>query len=164
VNLQKKKNKDNEHVRIGTDFLNKKFLDVQVKVMELDDRPEARYAEGIVGECLKSQGWPSTAVKKGQNPFLVNVCLVLYFPLSELLYATPSHVMLFDVCAGGAGKAPSAAGRMDNGKRSGDCIMIDFYRKGSLKSNGVVLNPHRKNNSTSFPILLRQELEMQKLD
>ena len=76
-NLQAKKNKDNEHVKIGKEFLNDKFLDVQVKVMELDDRTQARYAEDIVDQQVKSQGWPTTAVKRGQKHFIMNLSLVL---------------------------------------------------------------------------------------
>ena len=72
--------------------------------------------------------------------------------------------MFFDICAGGAGGAPSAADRMEDGNRCGDVIMIDFYKRGSLKKNDVVINPHHKGNSTSYPILVRQEQELQKLE
>jgi len=87
-NLQAKKNKNNEHVKIGKDFLNDKFLDVQVKVMELEDSPEVRYAEDIVDQQVKSQGWPSTTVKRGQKRFIMNLALVtpsFLFCLHEVL-------------------------------------------------------------------------------
>jgi hypothetical protein len=42
---------------------------------------------------------------------------------------------------------------MIGGKRCRDCIMIDFYEKGSLKKNDVIVNPNHHNDSTSYPIL-----------
>ena len=42
--------------------------------------------------------------------------------------------------------------------------MIDFYRKGSLKKNGVIVNPNRHKYSTSYPVFVEQEAEMQMLE
>jgi hypothetical protein len=42
--------------------------------------------------------------------------------------------------------------------------MMDFYKKGSLKKNGVIVNPNRHNDSTSYPILVQQETEIQVLE
>jgi len=61
--------------------------------------------------------------------------------------------MFFGICPGEVGKAPSDAGRMEGGNRSGDCIMVDFYKRGR-KKNKVVVKPKRKDNSTSYPILV----------
>ena len=43
-------------------------------------------------------------------------------------------------------------------------VMMDFYKKGSLKKNGVIVNPNRHNDSTSYPILVQQETEIQVLE
>ena len=50
-----KDKKTNAHVSVGVDFLEKKLLDVQVKVIELDERPEARHAEYFVGDQIKQR-------------------------------------------------------------------------------------------------------------
>ena len=42
--------------------------------------------------------------------------------------------------------------------------MIDFYKAGSLSTNGVIVNPNRRDDSTVYPILLKQEAEMQALE
>jgi hypothetical protein len=73
-------------------------------------------------------------------------------------------VTLFDLGAGGAGKKPTEAGRMMEKRRCGDAIMIDFYRAGSLRKNGVVVSADRVKNSSSYPVLVAQEKAMRLLD
>ncbi len=46
----------------------------------------------------------------------------------------------------------------------GDGVMIDFYKDGGLLTNGVIVNPNHRDDSTSYPILLKQEAEMQALE
>lgn len=53
---------------------------------------------------------------------------------------------------------------MEDGRRCGDAIMIDFYRRGSLKKNGVVISGDRTNNSSRYPVLVSQEKAMCLLD
>jgi hypothetical protein len=60
-----KDKKTKANLRIGVDFLEKKFLEFQVKLFEVEERQEARYVEFCAGEELKGQAWPSTAVKAG---------------------------------------------------------------------------------------------------
>ena len=42
--------------------------------------------------------------------------------------------------------------------------MIDFYKAGSLSTNGVIVNPNCHNDSTSYPILVKQEAQIQALE
>ena len=72
--------------------------------------------------------------------------------------------MFFDIWTGGAGQAPTEAGRMVRGERMGDCVMIDSYENGSLSTNGVIVNPNCHNDSTSYPILVKQEAQIQALE
>jgi hypothetical protein len=46
--------------------LEKELLDVQVKLMELDERPESRHVEFCAGEEFKERNWTSTVVKEDQ--------------------------------------------------------------------------------------------------
>jgi hypothetical protein len=75
---------------------------------------------------------------------------------------------LFEIGTGGSGKNPTETGRMEDGRRCGDAIMIDFYRRGSLEKNVVVISGDRANyytnNSSSYPVLVFQEKAMRLLD
>ena len=70
-------------------------------------------------------------------------------------------LLFFEIWTGGTGTDPTETGRMVGGQRMGDCVKIDFYKKGSLKTHGVIVNPNRHNDSTSYPILVQQEIEIQ---
>ncbi len=72
-------------------------------------------------------------------------------------------LLFFDIWTGGAGKEPTEAGRMVRGERMGDCVMI-VYKDGSLSTNGVIVNPNRRNDSTSYPILVKQKAQIQALE
>ena len=54
------------------------LLHVQVKLLELDNCPDAWHVEHEAGEVTKQQKWPSTAVKAGafRLPFLCCHCLL----------------------------------------------------------------------------------------
>jgi hypothetical protein len=69
-----------------------------------------------------------------------------------------------EIWTGGAGNEPTESGRMVGGQRMGDGVMIDFYKDGGLLTNGVIVNPNHRDDSTSYPILLKQEAEMQALE
>ena len=73
-------------------------------------------------------------------------------------------LLFYEIWTGGAGSDPTEAGRMVGGQRMGDCVMVDFYKAGSLLTNVVIVNPNRQDGSTSYPILLKQEAEMQALE
>jgi hypothetical protein len=47
---------------------------------------------------------------------------------------------------------------MQQGCNIGD--IVDFYRRGSLRKNGVVMSGDRANNSSSYPVLVSQEKAM----
>jgi hypothetical protein len=38
--------------------------------------------------------------------------------------------------------------------------IVDFYRRGSLRKNGVVISGDRANNSSSYPVMVSQEKAM----
>ena len=125
--------------------------------------------------------WSSSAVKTGEI-FCPQVCLymlpcdlhfssdthmslVLVFGERPLYFVHPDHaLMFFEICVGGSGKNPTEVGRMEGGKRCVVCIMIDFYRPGSFKKNGVIISPNRVTNSSSSPVLVTQEKVMWLLD
>ena len=73
-------------------------------------------------------------------------------------------LLFCEIWTGGAGTEPTEAGRMVGEQRMGDCVMIDFYKSGGLLTNGVIVNPNRRDDSTSYPILLKQEAEMRALE
>ena len=73
-------------------------------------------------------------------------------------------LLFFEIWTGAAGLEPTEVGRMVRGQRMGDCVMVDFYKKGSLLTNGVIVNPNSLNDSTSYPILVKQEDEIQSLE
>ncbi len=73
-------------------------------------------------------------------------------------------LLFFEIWTGGTGQEPTEEGRMVRGQRMGDCVMVDFYKKGSLRTNGVIVNPNHRNDSTSYPILVQQETEIQTLE
>ena len=72
--MQAKKDKENKNLNIGVTFLTKQLLDVQVKLMDLDNRPVTRHAEYEVDEPTKHHKWTSTAVKAGA--FLLPFCVL----------------------------------------------------------------------------------------
>ena len=72
--MQAKKDKDKKKSNIGVTFLTEQLLHVQVKLMELHNRPEARHVEYEAGELTKQHKWPSTAVKAGA--FLLPFCVL----------------------------------------------------------------------------------------
>ena len=77
--MQAKKDTQTKESNIGIRFLTEQLLDVQVKLFELDNRPEARTAEYEAGELVKQEmTWPCTALKAGAlacTPF----CVVIVF-------------------------------------------------------------------------------------
>ena len=78
--MQTKKDKEKKNLNIGVTFLTDQLLHVQVKLMELHNRPESRHAEYEVGEFTKQQKWPSTVVKTGEFlPFLCVVIVSVFF-------------------------------------------------------------------------------------
>ena len=86
-------------------------------------------------------------------------------PTVHALCFFPDRCFLYcSLRSGGAGTEPTESGRMVGTKRCGNCVMIDFYRKGSLKKNGVIVNPNRHKYSTSYPVFVEQEAEMQMLE
>ena len=84
--------------------------------------------------------------------------------MSSFFFGPVFPLLFFEIWTGGEGQEPTEAGRMAGGQRMGDCVMIDFYKKGSLKTHGVIVNSNRLNDSTSYPILVQQEDEMQALE
>ncbi len=173
-----KDKKTKANLRIGVDFLEKSLLEFQVKLFEVEERHEARYVEFCAGEALKGHAWPSTAVKAGHISAVdienyachSYLCCASHSSLYCSFWRQKEMLLVHDklvLCAshaGGAGKEPTEIGRMENGKRCGDCVMVDFYKQGSLKKNGVVISEDRRNNSTSYPVLIAQETAMQLLD
>ena len=73
-------------------------------------------------------------------------------------------LLFFEIWTGGEGNEPTESVRMVGGKCCGDCVIIDFYNKGSLQRNGVIVNPNHHKDSTSYPILVQQEADMQTLE
>ena len=51
--MQAKKDKDKKKSNIGVTFLTEQLLHVQVKLMELDNRPESRHVEYEADELTK---------------------------------------------------------------------------------------------------------------
>ncbi len=98
--------------------------------MELDNRPETRNVEYETDKITKKQKWSSTATKAGVFllPFLCVVIVLVFF---------------LTCVTGGAGQESTEEGKMVRGQRMGDCVMVDFYKKGSLETNGVIVNPNR---------------------
>ena len=82
--MQTKKDKEKKNLNIGVTFLTDQLLHVQVKLMELHNRPESRHAEYEVGEFTKQQKWPSTVVKTGE--FLPFCLLSLSSLFSDLCF------------------------------------------------------------------------------
>jgi hypothetical protein len=167
-NLQLKKDKKTkEHLKIGQKFLYEELIEHQIKLIELEERVESRYAEFCAGEEMKTQEepWPSTAVKAGKILFVL-ILAVNIGGTAVCCVCDACAVTLFELGAGGAGKNPTEAGRMvgKSTSRSGDAIMIDFYRPGSLLKNGVVVSADRAKNSSSYPVLVAQEKAMRLLD
>ena len=67
--MQAKKDTEKENSSIGVGFLTDHLLDVQLKLMELDNHQESRYVEYETGDLMKQQKWSSTAVTTGVFPF-----------------------------------------------------------------------------------------------
>ena len=90
----KKDKKTKAHLKIGVDFLEKKLLDFQVKLFEVDERHEARCVEYCAGEELKERKWPSTAVKAG-DIFAVDIANVVFQLYVSSLFHTCHCLLVF---------------------------------------------------------------------
>ncbi len=72
--IQVKKDKDKKKSNISVTFLTEQLLHVQVKLMEIDNRPETRHVEYETDELTKQHKWSSTDVKSGV--FLLPFCVL----------------------------------------------------------------------------------------
>ena len=171
-----KKDTNKKNSNIGVGFLTDQLIDVQVKLMELDNHHESRYVEYETGELMKQQKWSSTVVKVGDVSFtLFRVAIIFWFlwlymssifswPEFRLympsIFSWPEFpLMFFEICTGGTGNEPSETNRMVGKKKCGDCVMVHFYKKGSLKKNGS--SWIQIDSMIRHPILVQQQPEMQ---
>ena len=78
--MKAKKDKETKKSNIGVTFLTEQLLHVQVKLMDLDNRPETRHVDHETDELTKHQKWSSTSVEVGVFllPFLCCHCPLIF--------------------------------------------------------------------------------------